>query len=73
MSLLAADSVHTGNVHKESVITRLVDAVARPDWAARDTTLHALAQLASTDAAAQYAVVTAGCVPVVVRFVCFLL
>lgn len=67
LSLLAADNVHTPAVHKESVIGLLVDAAARPDWPARDTTLHALAQLASIDATSQYAVVTAGVIPVLVR------
>lgn len=70
LSLLGADNLHTAAVHKENVLGLLVEAVARPDWPARDTTLHALAQLASIDAASQYAVITAGVVPVLVR-VCF--
>lgn len=70
LSLLAADTHHTPLVNKENVLGRLVDAVARPDWSPRDTSLHALAQLARIDAAGQYAVVTAGAVPVVVRWGC---
>ncbi len=66
LSLLAADPHHTPLVNKENVLGRLVDVVARPDWSPRDTSLHALAQLAGLDAAGQYAVVTAGVVPVVV-------